>query len=228
MFRSVSFLAVLLSLSIIITGCPPDPEEGSEGILTSKQLPEPDWMDNRLLIKAGRFKTADALLAALKDEGVIFDPDVTAVFSRDLREIPMEREEYGLEVAVVSLLDIGLHPESTVDEIRKRCYEHGLRPLTTEEAGELRLQFLNQWEVPYSHGMHVFFTLPPEGVQHTFKLYRSWDDTVTQVGMASVPVFDYHEDGSKTPTIYKTTGYPLSYKNPDAVTGSRFAGAFIE
>ncbi|MDE0634988.1 MAG: hypothetical protein OXI43_03930 [Candidatus Poribacteria bacterium] len=106
--------------------------------------PGPDWADNIITIRTGRYQTGLQLLQALDNKWNfaarrrmrwdLADPD-----------FPMSKSPGGVvDVTIVTLLEAGFKKPVTIHQIRERYRELGYRPLTLEEAVELRLQFTDQ------------------------------------------------------------------------------------
>ena len=105
---------------------------------------EPDWADGVLTITVGNYQTGAEMLGALKRRYVSISRSLGTYLTRP--DFPMSRAKKSVDVAVVPLLEdvVGFEEQVTMEEIRKRYRELGYRPLTLEEAVELRLQFSDQ------------------------------------------------------------------------------------
>lgn len=228
MFRKISLLIALALVPLFIIGCSSDIEEEplQEDILAPEPVPpEPDWADSRLTIKVGRFKTPSALLAALESEKKV----AIGIWTKDLllgekESVPksalkMAEEEHTVDIAVISMLDVGMREAASMEEIRERFKEFGYRPLTVEETCELRLQFLEQINIPLSEEMHGFLTVSEEGFPCTFRLCRDMSYRGAELSAAYL-----HDSLLFEPT----TGYHSLQIPPDAALGARFACAVIK
>lgn len=174
MFLRCSFFKyMLLIIAVTCLGCSadntavaPEPE-----VIEPKPEPEPEpphYDDGVVTIEiGGRFQTGRHLydemvkqeLCSTKStwswdmEDLFYDPDFP---------ITPHSSRYTIDVAVVSMLEVGLNEPTRIAEIWKRYRERGYRPLTHEEAAELRLQFLDQPHTKTRHKMAEFFILPEE------------------------------------------------------------------
>ena len=167
MFVRCSFFSFLMIALAIMIGCASD-DEPMEGIVAPEPEPEvidpepePDWADNTLTIEIGRHETGAQMARKFgKYWNKIYS--VNNWTEEDLLrpDFPMAGRQYTIEVAVISMLKAGITKPATIAEIQERYKELGCRPLTMEEAIELRLQFTDQQNVPDDHPMVNFLILP--------------------------------------------------------------------
>ena len=138
-------VSVVLAAMVTFVACSPDriEEDVEETVLLPEVEPEPDWVDGVVTIQVGRFQTGAEMLEKLESMG---NHVVNFILKESLSkpEFPMSHQLRTVEVAVVTLLEAGFDKPVTLDEIRERYRELGYRPLTLEEAVELRIQFTDQ------------------------------------------------------------------------------------
>lgn len=145
---SMTFIMVILAASL--TSCSPDTIEEYEDeevqVTEEPAPPEPSWADGIITITTGNYQTGGGLRNALANK-----PNFAAVsiMSRTLQkpDFPMSGEPGTTNVTVVTLKEAGFTEPATLEEIRERYRELGYRPLTLEEAVELRLQFTDQPDI---------------------------------------------------------------------------------
>ena len=158
-----TLLAALIAISLF--ACSSDIIE--EEMVEETPLPElvepepPHWADGIIEIEVGRFKTGAEMLT-------IFEiPNNNLSASRDIRarlakpNFPMSRQRKTIKVTVVTLQEAGFTKPTTIEEIRKRFKQLGYRPLTLEEAVEIRLQFLDQPDRPTEYQVQEPGYVPP-------------------------------------------------------------------
>ena len=100
----------------------------------------PRWADGILTITVGNYQNSWEMHRRMQDRDIVMDSAIDTYIGN----FPMSRTEKSVDVAVVKLLDVGFSQPVTIEEIRQRFSELGYRPLTLEEAVELRLQFNDQ------------------------------------------------------------------------------------
>jgi hypothetical protein len=84
------------------------------------------------------------LLAALREHNVRLNQAAEALFE-DRRFAPFVREK-AVEIAFVSVADLGLRDGATYEQLTRRARDSGLVESPLELGPQLRLQFLNQPE----------------------------------------------------------------------------------
>ena len=121
---------------------------------------EPRWADGVLTITVGNYQYSGELFSAMEDRYIVMSRSIETYLG-----FPMSSTKRSVDVAVVKLLDVGFSQPVTIEKIRKRFSELGYRPLTLEEAFELRRQFTDQ---PSDDVFMNRFTilLSEEGMQH--------------------------------------------------------------
>ena len=100
----------------------------------------PRWADGILTITVGNYQNSWEMHRQMQDRYIVMGSSIETYIGN----FPMSRTEKSVDVAVVKLLDVGFSQPVTIEEIRQRFSELGYRPLTLEEAVELRLQFTDQ------------------------------------------------------------------------------------
>lgn len=163
MFLRCSFLALVVAIvCVAVIGCSSD-EPMVEDIIVPEPEPEPepepDWVDNILTIKIGRSQTGAQLLGRFNHSKCGISPNTKDWLSHP--DFPMAKRHYTIEVAVISMPEVGMTKPATTAEVQKRYKDVG-RPLTMEEAIELRLQFTDQPDMMTGHEMANFFVLPSD------------------------------------------------------------------
>ena len=101
---------------------------------------EPHWADGILTINVGNSQDSWEMYSQMRDRYIVMSSSIETYIGK----FPMSRTQKSVDVAVVKLLDVGFSQPVTIEEIRQRFSELGYRPLTLEEAVELRLQFTDQ------------------------------------------------------------------------------------
>ncbi len=167
--KNIQILTALLAVLITTTlfsACSPDiaEEEAEETLLTPEPIPEPEphWADGIIEIETGRFQTGTEMLRALeKPNNINASLDIRFLLSKP--DFPMSRQKKTIKVTVVTLLEAGFTEPATLPEIRKRFKQIGYRPLTLEEAIEIRLQFVDQPDRPkeYNYDAQRAGFIPP-------------------------------------------------------------------
>ena len=145
---AVLAIAILPALFITTTvGCSPDSEEKEEEVLIPPvpepiPEPEPSWADGIVEIEIGRHRSGSQLLSAIEEKGFkarrMMGPNLRR------RDFPVSNQPGTSYITIVTLLEAGLTEIVTIDEIRERFRELGYRPMTLEEAAELRIQLTDQ------------------------------------------------------------------------------------
>ena len=74
----------------------------------------------------------------------------------------LKKEEYTVDVSVISMLGAGIDTPAATEDIVKRYEEMGYRPLTPEESIELRLQLTDQPDTSTGNPWSAFFVLQGE------------------------------------------------------------------
>ena len=161
---------LLLCTAVVATGllfsCTTAEEDDSllleteEEVIEKPAKPKPDWYDGVMTITVGRFETREEIVAELEKndfhvgistEGDIMDENFT---------ITPPEEQYTIDVAVVTMPEVGLTEPATKAEIEERFQENGYLPLTPEEIIEIRLRLKDQPDTSTGHRMSAFFSLP--------------------------------------------------------------------
>ena len=141
------FVAVLF---LTITACSPDIEEG-EGMLEEiseatemlPPVPEPDWVDNTITITVGRFETHREMLSKMKESFLVGRTTEYDLTNQNIPLTPTD-QQYTVDITVMELKEAGFDAPTTISEVRNRFKELGMRPLTQEEAMEVRLHLPDQ------------------------------------------------------------------------------------
>lgn len=125
----------------LLTSCSPDMEEGvAEEMVEEPDLTPsgPDWLDGKITVEVGRFKTGEELQNEIDRLGI------ETIHLSHINDIPMSGRQYTIEVEIVSMAAVGLTEPTPYSDVYDRYRERGYRPLTPEEAMEFRTQFLDQ------------------------------------------------------------------------------------
>ena len=101
---------------------------------------EPHWADEVLTINVGNYQDSWEIFREMEDRNIVMSRSIETYIGK----FPMSRTQKSVDVAIVKLLDVGFLQPVTIEKIRQRFSELGYRPLTLEEAVELRLQFTDQ------------------------------------------------------------------------------------
>ena len=166
--RTVLVLLAALTTPVFIS-CSPDrveEEVAEEETLLTAETPmlelKPLWDDGTITITTGNFATGESIVRA-------FERRRSTHLGRQwlkkmLKEgvVPIEQGKRTIEIVVMTLLEAGFDEPATIAEIRRRFREIGYRPLTIQEAMELRLQFDDQPSTKTGHKMSAFFVLLSE------------------------------------------------------------------
>ena len=162
-------LLVTALATMIIVGCSPDTEEneGTEEILTETVEeviePEPEWANGTITITVGRFETRQQMLDKM-GESFSIAPRVERNIIDERRTLTPLSEQYTVDVVILSMKEVGIHskwgPNADIERIEKQFRNRGYRPLTPEEAMELRLQLPDQPDSSTQHKMSAFLALP--------------------------------------------------------------------
>ena len=166
--KNLILLMVTLVALASLVACSPDrveervaEEEGTP--LTPGPIPElkPVWDGGTITITAGNFATGEDMARAIRNRR---DIDANKRLMKMLSEnsVPMSREKRTVAITVMTLLEVGFDKPVTITEIRERFRELGCRPLTIQEALELRLQFQDQPDTKTGHKMSAFYVLLSE------------------------------------------------------------------
>ena len=142
---------------------------------------------------------------------------------------------YPVRVAVVPMKDLGMRQKATMDEARKVYREHGYRPLTVEEAIELRLQFLEQADLPFTDRMHGFSVLMESDADFFLTLCRHIRSRVSVAHLLSkhLTLYDHEKEAMRAVQFDPAAGYHFhiseDYTPPEGTyRGTQFACAIIE
>ena len=163
---TTALLAALFLMTL--TSCSSDIEE-NESILNEESEtyeiiepePEPDWADSVITITVGRFKTKRQILSNLK-RTFLFHPWTEHNMMNERWSLTPEDQQYTVEIAVFTVKELGINRMTNIEEVTNRFKEIGYRPLTTEEAIEVRLHLPDQPDSSTRHKMSSFFVLSPE------------------------------------------------------------------
>ena len=203
MFVRCSFFSFLMIALAIMIGCASD-DEPMEEIAVPEPEPEPDWADNTLTIEIGRSHTSTQLLERFSH--VESATNFWAIEYLSRPDFPMAKRQYTIEVAVISMLKAGITKPATMAEIQRRYKGLGHRPLTMEEAIELRLQFNDQPKLETGHEMANFYVLPSDD-EGDIQFVRNADELHDVSDAPITPLFV---------VCKKTEGSsPLIYIQPD-------------
>lgn len=143
--RSDRFLTIRLEWGIEDSKTPSSPLSKSE--VTLEYTVSPEWTDGVITITAGRFKDRSELENLFKAEGWVASNPHFGGFADEeftLPVFPMAQQVYTVDIAIVSMREVGIDNPATIETIREGYLEHGYRPLTLEEMYELRWQFSEQ------------------------------------------------------------------------------------
>ncbi len=194
--RSFMFLAVVLGVTIVVLfGCSSDDDE--EEIVAPEpeveEIVDPDppmgWDGDRNIRIIVGGKTEKELYTELYDKRLLFHNffarDQDGHWARAMRfegrklfpyfpfyhSFPLSKEQYVIDVTVISMLEAGMEEPATIEEIRARYRELGCRPMTTEEALYLRLQFTDQPSFGSRHPLGEFYALMEDNGVDKFGQY---------------------------------------------------------
>ena len=164
MILRCSFFSFIIVALATMIGCSSSDESVLEDMVVPEPEvvvepePEPDWVDNTLTIKIGRSQTGTQLLGRFNRKKCVAGHDT----KRDLShpDFPMAKRHYTIEIKVISMPEVGMTKPTARTEVQRRYKEAGYRPLTMEEAVELRLQFPEQPDMATGHEMAYFYVLP--------------------------------------------------------------------
>ena len=166
--HKISTFLVIIAIAVLsivsFSACSEDKEGvGITDIVTPPteiQTPLPDWADNIVTITAGRFQTKEAMKSALIAMGHTWYGQTVARIGHP--NFILKKEEYTIDVSVISMLDAGIDTPAATEDIVKRYEEMGYRPLTPEESIELRLQLTDQPDTSTGSPWSAFFVLQGE------------------------------------------------------------------
>ncbi|MYK18089.1 hypothetical protein F4055_07975 [Candidatus Poribacteria bacterium] len=137
-------------------------EEPEEETQTVAEIipPKPDWDDGVMTITVGgRFQTKKQMVQEVGRLFSLHELTKLTLMREEFSPTPLEKR-YTIDVAVVTMLEVGITEPSTLQEIKERYWEEGYGPLTIEEVIELRLQLKDQPDSATGHRMSNFLTLP--------------------------------------------------------------------
>ena len=173
-FKQVIFTVLACLFVVSVYSCGPTDKPANK-TASKKTKPPPHWADGVL----DDFPISDSLSYALfclhlykkkydLDEGAITllhlgkfkDGEEYNSFTRELYD------PYSVDIAVLSLKEMGFEEPTTMSSIVKRFQEHGYRPLTLREVANLRLHFKDQPRMQNAHKMSIFYTLPDKNTRH--------------------------------------------------------------
>ncbi|MCY4577403.1 MAG: hypothetical protein OXB96_03230, partial [Candidatus Kaiserbacteria bacterium] len=139
---------MIITLMTAVISCSPDRVEEPEEILLPEiaEEPEPEysWSDGVVTITTGNYKTSEELVKAINNRVGLMEVSWGAERALPEGGFPMSRQKKSVDVTVVTLLEAGFTELVTLPEIIERYRQLGYRPLTLEEAFELRMQFEDQ------------------------------------------------------------------------------------
>lgn len=119
-------------------------EEPEEEVIEELIQPEPSWADGIVTITVGRYQTGDDLVDAIQNKPnfLVASGVPTSIHRANIR---MSQELKTVDITVVTLEEAGFSGNPvTLEQILSRFQQLGYRPLTIEEALELRLQLTDQ------------------------------------------------------------------------------------
>ena len=167
--------AVFAILITSLIACSPDSVEEveTEPAETEMTPPQPDWADGTITITTGRGDSEASLLAGLEAsrcqasvvlKNILFDENPAT-------HVPVSQIEREIEVSIVLMTEVGATRPMEMPEVIKYYRAAGYRPVTLEEAIELRIQF---WDQPYisEEKVSAFFALLSEEARKP--LFAPW------------------------------------------------------
>ncbi|MCY4571142.1 MAG: hypothetical protein OXD49_22850, partial [Candidatus Poribacteria bacterium] len=140
-------LMIMMMAMAAIISCSPDRVEEPEEILLPEPVelePEYSWSDGVVTITTGNYKTSEDIVKAINNRVGWMEVSWGAESVLPKSGFPMSRQKKSVDVTVVTLLEAGFTELVTLPEIIERYRQLGYRPLTLEEAFELRMQFEDQ------------------------------------------------------------------------------------
>ena len=158
--KNLAILMMLLAALTPLIACSPDrveEEEVTESTFTLSEPTMPKIQPDEILIEVGRFQSPAELQHALEIRRLWVGDRVISALNDP--EFPMSQKPKTIVVKIVTMLEVGLDKPSTLKEVIDHFSKNGYRPLTLEEAVELRIQYLNQPEEISSDKMSAFFAL---------------------------------------------------------------------
>ena len=117
---------------------------------------------------------------------------------------PMSGEQYTLDISIISLTDVGVTEDSTLETTVEKYEAAGYRPLTPEEAVELRLQFPENQSL-----VHINFDHPLTGISALPD-----EQTINLYGAEHATCFGYRTNHAHTEVPYYFTLAPWGSKWP--------------
>ena len=152
LYKTVLLLCTITAIAFFFSSCAEkddilleEPEEKTVQAIIEEPLPsEPSWADGIVTITTGRYQTKDGLVQAIQQKKY-FRVLRDARLGIHRMDVPMSKRKKTVDITVVTLEEAGFSGEwVTLEEILVRFRQLGYRPLTIEEALELRLQFEDQ------------------------------------------------------------------------------------
>ncbi len=162
-------MAILATLTLL-AGCSPDIEEEESATIVevteeetaeTPLIPEPDWADSVMTITVGRFETRQQMFDKMKESFQIRRFAEKDIIDKRRTLTPPD-QQYTVDIAVLTMKEVGIHNPTNITRITKHFRELGYRPLTPEEAMELRLHLPDQPDSSTRHKMSSFFVLSGE------------------------------------------------------------------
>lgn len=147
-----------------------EPEEAETQTIEEIAPPEPDWVDGVVTITVGRFKTKGEMLRELYSSNLLKRdmPSIKGTILNKNFSITPPEKGYTIEVAVMTMLEMGITEPAAIKEIKAAYWEKGYGPLTEEEAIELFLQLKDQPNSATGHRMNNFRVFLTEESKKTF------------------------------------------------------------
>ena len=170
-------ILVTTVMLVTLTGCSTDVEEMEEStIIVDPELipdpePEPDWADSAMTITVGRFETRQQMLDKLMGSSHVSrwaEEKIEKYITDEKVSFTPPDKQYTVDIVVLTMKEVGIHdmglPDNpaNITRITKHFRERGYRPLTTEEAIELRLHLPDQPDSSTRHKMSSFLVLSGE------------------------------------------------------------------
>ena len=153
--------------------------------IRNKKQEKPTWADHWITIPgigkkevitvtAGRFQTGAELFAELERQGVETPEEESVGKLIKSKNFPMSKKPYSFNVVIITAEEAGLTKNEDQPirhgKLIERYKDLGCRPLTPEEAVELRVQFTDQPTVHENEIVAHFTCLPSKEMKNLIKI----------------------------------------------------------